>query len=86
MLQDLDLGKDVLPKERVLGLSWNAETDSLCLKVDLNTAKPCTRRGILSVINSVFDPLGFGAPAIQPAKVLLQDLCSSKLGWDDLIS
>ena len=29
LLHDLDLGKDVLPKERALGLCWNAETDSL---------------------------------------------------------
>ena len=27
LLYDLGLGKDVLRKERVLGLCWNAETD-----------------------------------------------------------
>ena len=35
LLYDLDLGKDVLPKERALGLCWNAKTDSLCFKVNL---------------------------------------------------
>lgn len=31
-----------------------------------------TRRGILSIISSAFDPPGFVAPFILPAKVLLQ--------------
>ena len=57
LLNDLDLGKDVSPKERAMSLWWYAKTDSLCFKVNLNTAKPCTRLGILSVINSVFNPL-----------------------------
>lgn len=35
---------------------------------------------------SVYDPLGFVAPIILPAKKLLQDLCKQKLGWDDSIS
>ncbi|KAK0152653.1 hypothetical protein N1851_005822 [Merluccius polli] len=34
---------------------------------------PMTRRGILSVINSIYDPLGFLAPVILPAKLLLKD-------------
>ena len=43
---------------------------------------PTTRRDILSVTSSV---LGFLAPAILPAKKLLQDLCKLKLGWDNAI-
>ena len=42
--------------------------------------------GILSVVSSVYDPLGFAAPFILPAKVLLQDLCRKNLGWEDPIS
>ena len=45
----------------------------------------CTRRVILSVVNSDYDPLGFGALAIQPMKALLQDLCRKKLDWDQEI-
>ena len=37
-------------------------------------------------MSSVYDPLGFVAPIIVPAKKLLQDLCKQKLGWDDPIS
>ncbi|XP_028413969.1 uncharacterized protein LOC114536827 [Dendronephthya gigantea] len=39
----------------------------------------------LSVISSVYDPLGFAAPFILPVKILMQHLCRRKLGWDDLI-
>ena len=48
--------------------------------------KPTTRRGILSFLSSVYDPLGFLAPVVLPAKKLPQDLCREKLGWDNLIS
>ena len=32
LLHDLDLGKDVLPKELALGLSWNTENRSVMSK------------------------------------------------------
>ena len=37
------------------------------------------------MVNSIYDPLGFGAPGIQPMKLLLQCLCKIKLKWDDPI-
>ena len=48
--------------------------------------KPITRRGIVSIVSAVYDPLGFVAPFILQAKRLLQDLCRKSLGWDDLVS
>ena len=44
-----------------------------------------TRRGIVSAVYSLFDPLGFIAPYIMKAKLLLQTLSRKRLGWDDLI-
>ena len=43
------------------------------------------RRGILSLISSIFDPLGFVAPLILPPKAILRDLCQKGLDWDDRI-
>ena len=83
-VKDLDLDNDVLPAERALGVSWFVETDTFGFKVNFKE-KPCTRRGILSVVSSVYDPLGMAAPFILPAKLLLQDLCRKSLGWDDEI-
>ena len=68
--------------ERALGLSWCVQSDTFGFKVKVKD-KPPTRRGILSLVSSVFDPLGFAGPFLIPAKVLLQDLCRMKLGWDD---
>ena len=71
-LKNLDLTKDSLPKERSFGLWWDVETDTLCFKVQIKRyPNQSTCRVILSIVNSVYDPLGFGAPAIQPMKSLL---------------
>ena len=47
-----------LPEERALGVLWNVENDTLGFKVNLKE-KPLARRGVLSVLNSIYDPLGF---------------------------
>ena len=47
--------------------------------------KPPTRRGILSLVSSVYDPLGFASPFVLPAKVILQDLCCRGLKWDEVV-
>jgi hypothetical protein len=40
---------------------------------------------MLSVVSSIYDPLGFLAPLTLPAKCLLQELCKQNHGWDQLI-
>lgn len=77
----LNLDLDKLPVERALGVIWDAETDTFGFKV-IPTNKPSTKRGILSVISSLFDPLGFLAPLTLPMKILLQDLWRAGVSWD----
>ena len=81
---DLDLNSDVLPIERTLGVQWNMDSDMFTFKV-MPKDKPFTRRGILSVTSSVYDPLGMVSPITLPAKKLLQDLCKQGLSWDEEI-
>ena len=38
----------------------------------------------MSAVYSLFDPLGFIAPYIMKAKLLLQALSRKNIGWDDL--
>lgn len=83
-VKDLDLDHDVLPLERALGVQWSAESDSFQFKVVVRE-RPFTRRGILSVVSSIYDPLGFLSPVILSAKIILQDLCRKEIGWDDVI-
>ena len=73
-----------LPTERALGVLWNVRADTFGYSISLKN-KPLTRRGILSIVSSVYDPLGFAAPFILLAKEILQDLCRLNIGWDDPI-
>lgn len=81
-LKTLDLGCDALPVERALGVSWCAQSDVFKFQLALKD-RPCTRRGILSAISSIFDPLGFAAPVLLEAKSILQELCRNNIEWDD---
>ena len=68
---NLDLSQ--LPISRALGLHWDAASDTLQFKV-VSTNKPPTKRGILSTVSSLFDPLGFLGPFLLPVKFILQEL------------
>ena len=72
---------DDLPCERALGIRWNVEADCIEFKVKIKE-KPETRRGILSVVSSRFDPLGLVTPVTLKAKLILQNLCRIKASWD----
>ena len=72
-----------LPRDSALGVRWNTETDSLGFRS--GNLKANTRRGILSFVASVYDPLGLVAPAVLPAKRMLQELCCRDCGWDEEI-
>lgn len=77
----LDLDFDELPAERALGVRWDRESDTFGFKV-VNLEKGNTMRGVLSTICSVFDPLNLAAPAMLPAKQIMQDLWRKKRAWD----
>ncbi|KAK3727102.1 hypothetical protein QZH41_017705, partial [Actinostola sp. cb2023] len=84
-VKGIDLSFDNLPVERTLGVQWHIESDLFGFKITLKDM-PLTRRGILSTISSVYDPLGFAAPVLLPAKRISQELCKSDTDWDDTIS
>lgn len=79
--KDLDLATDSLPMQRSLGLNWDLKSDTLTFQVDQET-KPFTRRGVLSTINSLYDPLGFAAPITIQGKILLRELTADTCDWD----
>ncbi|XP_042212717.1 uncharacterized protein LOC121859809, partial [Homarus americanus] len=84
-LKEIDLRQDKLPMERTLGVRWLLEGDQLAIKVQPNS-RPATRRGVLSLVSSIYDPLGFVAPFIIRAKILFQCECRRRLGWDEPLS
>ena len=62
-------------------MQWRVNTNTFGFDVNVKE-RPPTRRGILSIIGSVFDLFGFAAPFVLTAKKILQDLSKMKLGWD----
>ena len=72
-------------EDRVLGIQWKVNLDHFTFNVKLPD-KPFTRRGILSTVASLFDPLGFVAPVLLEAKQILQTLNKRNLGWDEPIA
>ena len=59
--------------ERALGVQWGISSDKFRFKIVIKD-RPTMRRRILSIVSSVHDPLGFSAPFIFQAKLILQDL------------
>ena len=48
-------------------------------------AKP-TKGHIVSIMGRFYDPLGFLSPVVISFKILFQELCKSRLGWDQPLS
>ena len=83
-IMNVDLTQTVLPMERALGVHWCVESDMLGFRITLKD-KPLTRRGVLSTISSIYDPMGLAAPFLMTGKRILQGLCSAKMDWNDEI-
>ncbi|XP_070546108.1 uncharacterized protein [Ptychodera flava] len=90
-LQSLDFNQDTLPTQRSLGVKWSLEADAFTFEVDLKE-KPFSRRGVLAIVNSIYDPLGILAPVSIEGKLILRGLMtetkgrnSSNLGWDETL-
>ncbi|XP_062583176.1 uncharacterized protein LOC134244932 [Saccostrea cucullata] len=81
-LKDLEFGNEILPVQRTLGVSWNLESDAFLFHI-ATEEQQFTRRGVLSTINSIFDPLGFLAPVIIDGKLLMRQLVGCTSDWDE---
>jgi len=80
-----NLDFDSLPVDRALGVMWNVNDDTLGFTIKTKICTP-TKRNVLSVIGSVYDPLGIASPFILPARILLQELCRNRADWDEKLS
>ena len=70
--------------ERILGIIWKIKSDTL--KVDLVWKTfPPTKRGVLSQLCTIFDPLGILNPCILELKLIIQELWRRKIEWDSII-
>ena len=76
--------------EKVLGLLWICEEDTLHFNfvhvADKAKGLTATKRNVLSLLASLFDPLGIVSPVRVSMKVLFQEICNSKFDWDEILT
>ena len=72
---------------KALGIRWEVENDVFYFsdRTDQNWVTDVTRRKMLSIVASIFDPLGLVNPLIVLGKLTLQQATSRKLSWDQPI-
>ena len=75
-------------KVKVLGLTWDANTDTFSLSLtklcdEIRNTKELTKRSVLSLSSKLFDPLGFTEPVNVKAKIMMQELWKANIAWDE---
>jgi hypothetical protein len=95
---DDDLWEKIPEKDRassrvtkVMGMIWDTEADEISLRPpkkkipDIISAVSVTKRQLVSMISSFFDPCGFFSPILIRGKMLVQELWKAQVKWDDSI-
>ncbi|XP_062538531.1 uncharacterized protein LOC134206817 [Armigeres subalbatus] len=90
--KSLDLSPQ-MTTEKVLGMWWCTSTDVFTFKVKWDRYdtdlwegnRRFTKREVLRVLMTIFDPLGLIAPFLMFLKILLQEIWRSGIQWDQKI-
>lgn len=68
----------------LLGLHWDAYNDKIIIKPPaIEDLGSLSKRKLLSLVASVFDPLGLLSPITIRGKMLIREAWQQNLGWDD---
>ena len=87
-----DGATDVMVKDmtKTLGVTWNVVKDEYTVPVSkvFSDGRDCevTKRNVLKLLASIFDPLGIVSPIVITFKVFFQKLVQLKMQWDDVLS
>lgn len=65
----------------LLGLRWNKDADTIAVTFPQEVAAP-TKRGVLTKVSKVYDPLGLAAPLTLVGNLIYRDACQQKKAWD----
>ncbi|XP_055680290.1 uncharacterized protein LOC129788348 [Lutzomyia longipalpis] len=77
---------DVLPDaSATLGMIWQKTQDRLSFKWKRESPSVHTKRVVLSVLASLYDPLGLLGPVVILGKLLMQAIWQMKIGWDEQV-
>ena len=80
--QTIDLEENKLSTTKTLGVLWTADLDTFSFKYSLTPETELTKRKVLKKTATIFDPLGFLAPYVVRAKILIQQAWVETTGWD----
>jgi transposase InsO family protein len=69
------------PNTTLLGLPWDKARDTISV-VTNQEAPATTKRGALSHLAKVYDPLGLVSPTTLTGKLLFREMCEAGLSWD----
>ncbi|KAL4136057.1 hypothetical protein QTP88_007625 [Uroleucon formosanum] len=79
----MPFGDDDGYSTKVLGLAWHPDQDYFCCAVNLAPSPVFTKRGVLSLVARIFDPLGLFGPVVFLAKSIMQRTWRHGVAWDD---
>ncbi|MCG8047969.1 MAG: hypothetical protein N0E48_20510, partial [Candidatus Thiodiazotropha endolucinida] len=81
---EVDLDTEKLPSAKTLGVWWVAGHDMFTFRQNApDEGMRFTKRNFLKKIAALLDPIGLLAPYTIRAKVLLQDMWTAGLEWDE---
>lgn len=81
----LNFGEASQPSHSILGLLWDPKGDCFTYKIQTPETSTCTKRLILSIAASLWDPCGWLTPVTLWAKSIIQTLWTLGLTWDEPI-
>ena len=76
------LEENSLPTANMLGVLWNVNEDTL-FNYSFTPDMEFTKRNVLKKTATIYDPLGFLAPYVVRAKLLIQQAWITAADWDD---
>ena len=66
---------------KLVGLPWDRDQDIISVILQI-TQTETTKRGVLSHLAKIYDPLGLASPVTLIGKQLYRDVCEDKIPWD----
>ena len=76
--------------QKVLGIHWNLESDDLLFDFNdivnaVDDESLPTKRDAVSLVGRFYDPIAVMVPVVISFKILLQEICESRVGWDETL-